>query len=442
MQTFIIILLGQFVSRVGSRLTSFALNIWIYEQSGSVSQLSLLLLCSSLPSLLISPVTGVFVDRWNRRWTMIIADFCAGLCTLSIAGLFATGNLSIWYLCIAEALSSCFSSCQSAAYAAAITTLVPKEDLTRASGLTSLERSIARLISPVLAGILLVSVQLQGIIMIDFATLFFALVPLLLIRFPNVKVASEETGEKSFLKEAAYGWNYLTTRPGLLGLLFFLTARNIFVGAFILLTTPLVLSFTSTTGLGVIQSITSGGMLVGGLVMSIWKGKERYINTLFGFVVFNGLFILVAALRPSLFLFTVSDFCLFITLPVVPGLVQVIFQKKVPPEVQGRVFGWKDPITSAGLTVGSAIAGPLDENIFEPLMAPDGWLAGNLGQIIGVGTSRGIALLDIVMGLILILGAVAAYQLPRLRLVEVELPDAITDQVDCAVEEALVVADK
>ncbi|AOY81578.1 MFS transporter [Moorena producens JHB] len=428
MRIFIIIWIGQFLSLVGSRLTQFAFNVWLFQETGSVTQFGLLVLCGSLPSLLISPIAGGFVDRWSRRWTMIIADFCAGLCTLSIAWLFITGNLEIWHLYIIEALSSCFSTFQANAYAAATTLLVPKENLPRASGLTSLGRGVSKLIAPVLAGMLLPIVHIPGIIVIDFATLFFAIVPLMVVTFQELNNLDEQTGNKSFWKEVIFGWNFLTTKPGLLALLILFASNNLFTGIFNVLTTPLVLSLTSPTGLGIVLSIGSSGVVLGSLMMSIWKAQEHYIKTIFGFTLLAGLFIFLAGLRPSLSLFTVSDFCLLATYPVISGLVQVMFQKKVPPEVQGRVFGLKDPIATVGLTLGYAIAGPLDDLIFEPLMAPDSILAGNIGKIIGVGQGRGVGLLDILLGLVVVVGTIAAYQYPRLRLLEEELPDAIPDE--------------
>ncbi|NES90925.1 MFS transporter [Okeania sp. SIO2B9] len=427
MRIFIIIWIGQFLSLVGSRLTQFAFNVWLFQETGSVTQFGLLVLCGSLPSLLISPIAGGFVDRWSRRWTMVIADFCAGLCTLSIAWLFITGNLEIWHLYIIEALSACFSTFQANAYAAATTLLVPKENLPRASGLTSLGRGVSKLIAPVLAGILLPIVHIPGIIVIDFATLFFAIVPLMLVKFQELSNLYEETLDKSFLKEVIYGWNCLIAKPGLLGLLIFFATYNLFIGLFNVLTTPLVLSLTSPTGLGIVLSIGSSGVVLSSLMMSIWKAQNYYIQTIFGFTLIAGFFMILAGLRPSLSLFTVSDFCLLATYPVVNGLVQVMFQKKVPPEAQGRVFGLKAPIVSVSLTLGYAIAGPLDDFIFEPLMTPDGLLAGNIGKIIGVGQGRGVGLLDIVIGLLAIVGTIAAYQYPRLRLLEEELPDAIPD---------------
>lgn len=422
MKVFIFIWLGQFISLLGSRLTSFGLNVWIYEQTQSTTDFGLLVICSSLTGLIASPVIGIFVDQWSRRWTMIVCDLCEALCTLCIAWLFLTEQIEIWHLYLNAIISSCFNSCQSTAYLAGTTLLVPQEYLIRASGLTSISRSISKLVSSTLAGILLVIVKLEGLFLIDFVTFFFGVIPLLLVKFPEVEeradTTSKETPEKSLFEETTYGWHYLTTKPGLLGLLLFFAITNIFVGSFNVLATPLLLSLGSPIVLGIVLSIASSGSLVGGLLVSIWKEPENSIKTLFNFRLLAGLFILIAGLRPSLYLFAISLFGLYFTVPVVISLVQVIFQKKVPPEVQGRVFSLKEGIGTIGLTLGYAIAGPLDDLVFEPLMAPNGLLANNIGQIIGIGKGRGIALFDIVMGLLLILGTIAAYQYPRLQKVD------------------------
>ena len=88
MSNFVLIWIGQVLSLVGSRMTGFALSLWVYQHTNSTTQFTLLILSTTLPTILISPIAGVIVDRFPRRWIMIISDFCAGLCTLLIAWLF------------------------------------------------------------------------------------------------------------------------------------------------------------------------------------------------------------------------------------------------------------------------------------------------------------------------------------------------------------------
>jgi len=129
MGTFFVIWAGQLVSIIGSGLTSFALGVYVYQTTGSATPLGLVLLAHSLPRLLFAPVAGALVDRWDRRWMMILSDTGAGLSTLVIWLLLATGKLQVWHIYLTAAASSFFGIFQEPAYRAATTLLVPKERL-------------------------------------------------------------------------------------------------------------------------------------------------------------------------------------------------------------------------------------------------------------------------------------------------------------------------
>jgi len=422
---FLLVWFGQLVSLIGSGLTSFALGVWVYQRTGSVTQFSLILLFALLPSILISPVAGALVDRWNRRNCMILSDSGAGLSTVAIALLLATGKLEIWHIYIAVSLSSVFKAFQLPAYTASTSSLVPKEFLPRASGMVQSGEACAQLISPLLAGFLLGVVQLQGIVLIDFVTFLFALTTLLLVRFPKTKPATVPLAEKvSFWREAFEGWTYITVRPGLLALLLIFTINNFVFGLIEVLFTPLVLSFTSVTALGTIQSFGGAGMLLGSVVMSVWGGPRILIRGLFGFAFLYQLCVLALGFRTSFALFALANFLLFFSVPFISGCCDAILLRKVPPHLQGRVFATVQMICFSCIPLAYLVAGPLTERIFEPLMAADGLLAGSVGQIIGVGPGRGIGLLFITMQILAILVTVALYRYPRLRYVEDELPDA------------------
>jgi MFS transporter, DHA3 family, macrolide efflux protein len=432
MSVFILIWVGQVLSLVGSRMTTFALSIWVYQHTNSITQFTLLILSTSLPGIIISPIAGVFVDRWSRRWIMIISDFCAGLCTLTIAWLFVSGNLQVWNLCLISAINSSFSAFQGLAYSSATTLLVPKEQLGRASSMTQIRLAIAEILSPAVTTALLATVQIPGIVVIDLATLCFALICLLLVNFPEVQT-TEAKGEEvgffsSFWQEVTFGWNYLIERPGLIGLVIFIAISNFLIGFDEALTTPLVLSFTSVQGLGRISSIACSGMLVGSLIMIFWGGLKRQINIIFLSMFCLGLFYVLAGLRPLPILFTISDFFIFLIVPIINGAIQVIFQKQVAPEVQGRVFAFRSAVSQGFLPLSYLIAGPLADRVFEPLMAADRLGGASIGQIIGVGNGRGIGLMFIIMGIFSILVTFIAYLYPHLRQMEDELPNPIPEK--------------
>jgi DHA3 family macrolide efflux protein-like MFS transporter len=425
---FSIIWLGQLVSVLGSSLTGFALSMWVYQRTGSATQFGLIAFCGVLPSILFSPLAGALVDRWNHRWTMILSGIGTGLTALAIFLLLVTGRFEVWHIYVVSALLSTFSAFQWPAFIATITLLVPKQYLGRAGGMVQMEQGIVQLVAPMLAGLLLEIIQLQGILLLDMAACLFALVTLLSVRFPKVRTTTAREPDKgSLLHEIAYGWTYLTSQPGLLGLLMFFAVSNFLSGIVGILFGPLVLSFASPSVFGTLLSIAGIGTLIGSLVMSIWGGPQRRIDAVFSVMLLSGLWVLIAGSGPSILVVGIAAFLLFAGTPILNACTQVIFQEKVAPYVQGRIFALRGAITGAALPLAYLVAGPLADYVFEPLMVPDGPLAGSVGQLIGVGPGRGIGLMFMVMGTLTMIVTVVAYLYPRLRLVEDELPDKIPD---------------
>lgn len=430
LRIFLTIWFGQLISLAGSRMTSFALGVLVYEQTKSATKFALISLSASLPAILIAPFAGAFVDRWDRRRTLIFSDFGASLCTLTLAFLLFTQQLQIWHIYIATAFQAAFSAFQWPAYAAAVTLLVPKRQLGRVSGLVQFSEATAQTIAPLIAGVLIISINIWGILLIDYATFLFAVSMLLLIHIPRPTPLNDAVMVKrSLWREAAYGWSYITTRRGLFGLLAFFASTNFLTGTAIALSIPLILSFASAAVLGTVLSIAGGGMLVGSLVMSIWGGPARRVYGVIGFELLAGICIMIGGLRPSARLIAISTFVFSLCLPFVLGCSQAIWQSKVAPGVQGRVFAVRRMIAWSTLPLAYAVAGPLADRVFNPLLIVGGPLSGTVGQVIGVGPGRGIGMLFIVLGFCICLTALAGYLYRPLRMVEEELPDALPDEV-------------
>ena len=426
MRHFLLIWFGQQISLIGSGLTGFAMGVWVYQRTGSVTQFSLIAISNVLPDILFSPLAGVLADRWNRRRVMILSDSGAGLCTFAMAVLLFRGSLEIWHICVFNAVSSAFRAFQRPAFIAATTLLVAKEDLGRAGGMIFAADAVTQILSPVLAGLLIGIIEIQGIIAFDFATLLFALITLICVRIPDVPVCGgKEAGKVSLLQEAVCGWQYITARPGLLGLMIFFAVTSFFEETVIVLVTPLVLSFTSAAALGTIMSVSGMGMLAGSLFMSISGGPKRLIRAIFAFSLLAGLSILIVGFHRNIVLLAVSAFLYLFSIAIIGSCAQVIWQKKVAPSFQGRVIAIERMISTSCFPLSYLIAGPLADYIFEPLMAVNGPLAGTLGQTIGTGPGRGIALMFTVMGILSVSTIVIAYGYPRLRRLEEELADEV-----------------
>ncbi|MBU6998000.1 MAG: MFS transporter [Theionarchaea archaeon] len=430
MTTFLVIWIGQFVSLIGSGLTGFALGVWIFLTTGSVTQFTLIALSAAVPGILASPFAGALVDRWDRRWVMILSDCGAGLCTLVIAVLLYTQRLAVWHIYITIGLSSVLSTFQWPAYVAATTLLVPKRHLTRASGMVQTGQAISRILSPIIAGILIVAIDVWGVLIIDFVTFLFAVTTLLATRIPSPVTSSEgEEAGGSLLHEAAFGWRYIRARVGLLALLLFFAGANFSFAFFTVLFTPMILSFASPAVLGSVESVGGVGMLLGGFALSTWGGPKKRVYGVVGFGFVLGAAVIMSGVRPDPVLIAAANFVGFFTLPIINGCSQAIWQVKTPPDVQGRVFSVRSMIAWSTTPLSYLLAGPLADQVFEPMMAPGGMLAANLGQVIGTGPGRGIGLMFIILGAVMMIVSFVSIMYSRLRHVEDELPDMVQEDV-------------
>lgn len=424
-RVFLAIWAGQFVSLIGSGLTGFALSVWIYQKTGSVTNLSLVMLSLILPGILMSPVAGILVDKWNRRTAMIVSDSGAAVSTVAIALLLYSQRLELWHIFVALAISSTFGAFQWPAYSAATTLLVPKKHLGRAAGMVQTAEAVANIASPAIAGALLVTINIWGVIFLDFATFLFALTTLIFVRVPDAPPALESEEKKSFMDQLTFGMKYIAARHGLLSLLIFFAVAN-FIGGFTnVLFTPLILSFTSPAILGTILSLGGIGMLAGGIIMSAWGGPHKKVKGVIGFSVLSGIALALVGVRADAIVITAAIFAVFFFIPLTNGCSQAIWQVKTAPAVQGRVFSVRRMIAMSMMPLSILTAGPLADNIFEPLMAVNGSLSTSIGELIGTGPGRGIGLMVVIAGILTILVSILAYLYPRVRNLEDELPDMV-----------------
>ena len=426
LRSFGLVWLGQLVSLIGSGLTRFAIGVWVYERTGSAAQFTLITLFAFLPGLLAAPFAGALIDRWDRRWVMFWSDLGPAAGTLALVLLVRAGALEVWHIYVAVALGSVFNTFQWPAYMASTTLLVPKRHLGRANGMMQFGQAAGEVVAPVLAGLLIAAVGMAGVILIDFGTFLFAAATLLLVRIPRPPAsAAGRTGRGSLWSEAAYGWTFIRERPGLLGLLFYFAMINLVFSIATVLVTPLVLSFATRGVLATVLSASSAGLLAGSVIMTVTGGPRPRIHGVLAFGLLGGVALAFVGLRPSPLLIACALFVVMLGAPVINGSSQAIWQVKVPPDVQGRVFAVRRLIAQFTAPLGFLGAGVLADRVFEPLLAAGGPLAGSAGRVLGVGPGRGIGLIYVTIAVLPILISLWGYAQPRLRRVEEDLPDAI-----------------
>jgi DHA3 family macrolide efflux protein-like MFS transporter len=429
-RAFLTLLLGQVVSLLGSGLTSFALGVWVYQRTGSVTQFALIAFFTSLPGIVLSPIAGALIDRWNRRRTLILSDALAAVTSAILLLLLwdeSRNLLELWHIYALMSIASLGAALQVPAFDAVTTLLVPKQQYGRASGLAQMGMAIAQIVSPILAALMLQSVKMRGILIVDLATFGFSILTLLAVTIRGLEPLPETGARRSLWQDSAVGWTYLRQHPGLLALLCLFAVTNFNTGMLQALLPPLVLSFASATALGSVLSLAGVGMLAGTLLMGIWGGPGRRIHGIFAGLAIEGLILFVGGWKPSVALVGTAAFLYLFVLPMISGCSQAIWQSKVPPALQGRVFAVRRMVAYSSLPAAYFLAGPLADRVFEPLLSPGGALAGSVGLLVGVGKGRGIGFLFVLLGA-LVMAALAFFSTyAPLRNVEEEIPDAVPD---------------
>ena len=422
--TFLISWFAKWVSLFGTNLSGFAIGVTIFQQTHSATFYSLILFVTMLPPIILSPIAGVLADRLDRRILLILGHSGSGLCMLFLAFNSIQENLSIPLVLILLALSATFNALYFPVFGSVITLLVPHRHLGRANGLLDLGFALSQIIAPALAGFLLLKVSLYSIISINVVTYAFAVIIFMLVRFPKPPVSKEGLASKgSFIKQLGLGWSYILQRPGLLWLLIFFATVSFSLGMVETLFTPLVLGFSNSATLGMVMSIGGVGMLLGSIGMIIWGGPKRKIYGVFFFSLMQGVCLFIPGYSLSIPVIIAGVFVYSFMFPFIGSSNNTIWQKKVPPDIQGRVFSFRAFIVGGAMAVATIISGPLADTVFEPLMMPGGKLANILGPYLGTGRGRGVALLIIVIGIVILLLVLAGYLNRNLRNVETELPD-------------------
>ena len=425
---FTLVWLGQLVSVLTTQMSGFALSIWIYEKTNSATALGLAQVFFITPFLIISPIAGAMVDRYDRKWMMALSDMSAGLATLALLGLQAAGMLEIWHLYAAALLQGLGNAFQWPAYSAAISLMVPKEQLGRANGMMSLIEAGPAVLAPLMAGALLPVIGLTGILSLDVVTFVVAVLVLIVVIVPRPQTSSVGAQARgSILKEAAFGFRYIFARPGLLGLQLLFFFGNLFLGVTNTLTQPLVLAKTSNNELtlGLVLSVGAIGSVVGAVLMSAWGGfKRRVYGVLSGWMVV-AVGVLIFGLSSSVPGWIVGAVIMFSVGPIMNASNQAIWQSKVEPDVQGRVFSARRLIAWFSNPISPIIAGVLADQVLEPGMRAGGSLAPVFSPLVGSGPGSGMALMFILVAGLTALSGAVAFAFPVVRDVESRLPDAV-----------------
>jgi MFS family permease len=425
MRAFSILWFGQLVSELGSAMTRFAFIIWVWQATGEATPLALIALCHAVPTVLVSLFAGSIVDRGNRKWIMILADLGLTIPTFIRLLLLLNGDLQLWHLYLAAAVGGLFAPFQGLAFQSTVSTLVPKAQLTRANGMLSLNEYVALIGAPVLAGLVLTLASLEAVLLIDIITFFIAVGGVLLIHIPTIPAPTDQP-RASLLSDASFGFRYIFTRPPLRALLLLLIGFVFFETLGYPLIAPMILARSSNNEilLGTVQGAMGISGLLGGIIVTFWGREKRRVRSILFSIFITGLLgDALMGLGRSLPVWLIAAIGIECLIPLMISSYQALWQSKVPPAVQGRVFAARDLMYSILDPVPLVFAGFLADRVFEPGMQPGGALAPIFGGIVGTGAGAGMALLLILCGVLSVLVSVVGYSSRNVRESETLLPD-------------------
>ena len=400
LHSFLLLWGSQTVSQMGTAMTDYAVIIWVYSQRSTASSVTLLTVCTFLPTIFLRFLAGSMVDRWNKKRIMLIADLLAACGTLAVLVLHSADVLQIWHLYVINFLLSLMNAFQEPASFVAVSMLVPKEHYARVGGLQGFSGAAVSILAPALGALLVASGGLDLVLIIDLATFAVAFLALLfLIRIPEAEQA--ETEEEPFSETCLAGIRYLKEHKAILRITLFLAVINFLakLGNDGMLS-PFILGRTGNNQpvLGAVESFTALGVLAGSLLATVMKPVKKRVRLIFitTGLVFAGNIIQGLTSRP--WLWCAAAFGSYLLAVVMNIYMDTVMRERVPVEMQGRVFSAKSTLQNFTIPIALLLGGLLADTVFEPFMLADSPAQRVLSGLVGTGKGSGIGLMFLIIG--------------------------------------------
>ena len=396
LRSFMILWSTQGLSALGSSMTSYALIIWSYQQTGSALATSLLAVCSYAPYVLLSIFAGAVSDRWNRKATMLICDTFAALCTLSVLALLMTGQLKLWHIYLINALNGLGNTFQQPASDVAVSLLTPKEQYQRAAGMRTFSSSLVTILSPAIATVFLTALGIYAVILFDlctFAAAFCALA--FFIRIPSNPEQKSFSGHENMLRAIGKGLVWLKENRGILDLILLLAAINLVASVYNAALPAMLLSRNggSEASLALVNTCTGLANVAGSVIVTFSPVPKSRVKVICRSLLFSmGTENLILALGRTTPIWCVGAVLGWVFIPVMNTNLDALMRTHIPLDVQGRVYSARNSLQFFTIPVGYLLGGALVDEVFEPFMAslsPDSLPA----LIFGTGKGSGAALL-------------------------------------------------
>lgn len=391
----------QSISALGSGMTSYALVLWLYINSGSALKTALLSVCSYAPYVAMSIFAGALSDKWNKKKTMLICDLIAALSTATVLVLIKTENLQVWHLYLINALNGLMNTVQQPAGEVAATLLIPKEYYQKTSGMRSFSQSLNSILTPVIATAIFSFAGIEAVIIADLTTFVIAFITLwIFIKIPET--SENEKNSESLLKSAHSGLVWLKNKPLILILILFLSCINLVASTYDAALPAMILSKNNggETVLGAVNTCVGIAALAGSIITTLIPAPKNRVKAICASLLISMStenFLLAFGNTPVIW--CIGAVLGWLNIPFMNANMDVIFRTEIPPDMQGRVYACRNTLQFFTIPVGFLLGGSLVDNVFEPLMScqSDDSL---LSILFGTEKGSGAAMMFFVIGII------------------------------------------
>ncbi len=371
LKSYVILWSTQSLSTLGSGITSYALVLWLYLNSGSALKTALLSVCSYMPYVIMSIFAGALSDKWNKKATMLTCDLIAALSTTAVLFLIKTDDLQVWHLYLINALNGLMNTVQQPASEVAATLLIPKKYYQITSGMRSFSQSLNSILTPIIATAIFSFSGIETVILADLTTFAVAFLTLwLFIKIPEA--SAQEKSQESLFKSAYAGLSWLKNNSLILNLILFLSCINLVASTYDAALPAMVLS-KSNGGemvLGTVNTCVGIATLAGSILTALLpapKNRVRAICIALMISMSTENFFLAFGNTPVIW--CIGAVLGWLNIPLMNANMDVIFRTEIPPDMQGRVYSCRNTLQFFTIPAGFLLGGLLTDKVFEPFMS-------------------------------------------------------------------------
>jgi DHA3 family multidrug efflux protein-like MFS transporter len=441
MRTFLGALVNTAIANVTTSYLWFALTFWVYLETRSVLATGVIGGAYMLFVALFGMVFGSIVDRHRKHQAMVFASATSLAAFLIGGALFLTfpkedllnlGAPWFWLFTGIILFGGVIENMRNIALSTTVTLLVPEERHANANGLVGTVQGLAFMVTSVFSGLSVGILGMGPTLLIAIVFTALALVHLLFLRIPEEKPHVEESQPFVDVRGAVAAVRLV---PGLFALIIFSTFNNLIGGVYMALMDPYGLELFAVEWWGVVLGVTSTGFIIGGAVVAKFGLGRNPIRTLLILVVIMGALGALFTIRESWILYAAGIWLYMTLIPAMEAAEQTVIQKVVPFRTQGRVFGFASAFEAAAAPITAFLIAPLAEFLIIPYMNSDAGEA-TWGWLLGGGDTRGIALVFLFAGAIMIVAALLAFLTKSYRILSATYADqkesVVPDEVDGA----------